>query len=118
MSEADEFWYSDIPFISSADGKRIDWTDAGLTALATLATSFFSSLADTVSTLWQQLIITPVSNATDQYSALVSASTDGIAGLFQFDAAIAFADQTGFIGALVLIAAGGFIVSVAIGRIQ
>jgi len=118
MAPSDEFWSSDLPFISDVDGKRVDWIDVGLAGLGTVATSFFSSWADLVGRFYASLLISPIQTYSGEVVVLIETITGGVAGLFQFGAAIDLARSTGFLGAIVILVAGFLLVSVAIRRFR
>lgn len=52
MSDTSPFSSVDIPFISSGDGKRIDWVDVGLWSLGVVFATFVKHVAETIVTLW------------------------------------------------------------------
>lgn len=118
MVDADRFWQSDIPFISSVEGKRVDWQDVTLAALATLGTSLFSSIADLIATLWETTIIIPLNFTASEYVRLSNTITDGIVGVLDFGPAISIAQDTGLIGSIVIVVIGAYIVSLIIGVIR
>ena len=119
MSEPQsEFWQSGLPFISNAEGKRVDWTDVGLFSIGAVSTSIYTKIAQTIETLWDVVIIERAQDISSAYSGFVEGVFDqGIAAL-SFDAATSLASDTGFIGALVIVAVGGYLIAWVIGVIR
>lgn len=107
-----------MPFISSTQGKRVDWTDVGLWSFGVVLTSLYSNIADTIETLWNVLIIDRAQDISAAYTTYV----DGV--FFQgivaqsFDSATALASDTGLVGAVVIVAVGGYLVASAVGVIR
>lgn len=114
MSKPEEFWQSNIPFISDADGRRIDWTDAGLFSLATVATSFFESLAELIGTLISTTVIAPLDALRGYFVDLAETITTGVVSVVDFSAATSLATEAGFIGGLAIVVAGWLSVSLVI----
>jgi hypothetical protein len=118
MSEPrSDFWNSDLPFISSAADKRVDWIDVGLTALLTVATSYFTSIANVLGALWQTFIITPLEGYADAYESYVSSLLSVGSGALDFTPATEFARDAGLIGSLILITIGAYLIAYVVGRV-
>ncbi|AGF91282.1 hypothetical protein DJ71_09240 [Halorubrum sp. E3] len=118
MSARNDFWDSGLPFISDADGKRVDWTDVGLLGLGTVLTSFFESVADLISELWSVLVIDRLRDLSNAYAGYVEGTFGQVTSGIDTSSAVEFAGETGLVGSLVLIAAGGFLIAWAIGVIR
>ncbi|OYR61155.1 hypothetical protein DJ71_24405 [Halorubrum sp. E3] len=117
MSAHDDFWSSGLPFISDADGKRVDWTDVGLLGLGTVLTSFFSSVADLIATVLDVLIIQRFEDLSAAYSGYVEAVfAQGLIAQ-SFSSATDLASDTGLVGAVVILAAGGYVIAWVVGVI-
>lgn len=112
------FWDSGLPFISNAEDRRVDWTDVGLLGVGTVLTSFFESVADLVATLWDVLVITRLQDLTSAYTNYIQGTFFQVAFGIDTSPAIEFANETGLIGSVVLIAAGGFLIAWVIGVIR
>lgn len=52
MSDTSPFTSVSIPFISSGDGKRIDWVDVGLWSLGVVFATFVRYVAEAAVSLW------------------------------------------------------------------
>ncbi|WP_049982037.1 hypothetical protein [Halorubrum sp. BV1] len=118
MSARDDFWESGLPFISNADGRRVDWTDVGLWSFTVVLTSFFSKVADTVATLWNVLVIDRARDISAAYTGFVdSVFSQGLAAQ-SFSSATGLASDTGLIGAVVIVAAGGYLIALLVGVIR
>lgn len=113
-----DFWESGLPFISSVDGKRVDWTDVGLLSLGTVLTSYFQSVADLVGTLWDVVVIARVQDLTNAYTNYIQGTFVQVVSGIDTSPAIEFASETGLVGSIVLIAAGGFLIAWVIGVIR
>jgi hypothetical protein len=115
MSAREDFWDSGLPFISDSADRRVDWTDVGLLGLGTVLTSFFESVADLVATLWDVIVIDRVNAVADAYTGYVQGTF--VQSIFAIDtsSATSFAAETGLLGSIVLLAAGGFLVAWAVG---
>lgn len=118
MSARDDFWESGLPFISDAESKRVDWTDVGLASAGVVLTSFFSKVADTVATLWNVIIIDRAQDLSAAYTRYVEGVFfQGITSL-SFGDATALAEDTGLIGALVIVLVGGYLIAWVVGVIR
>ena len=115
MSARDDFWDSGLPFISDRADRRVDWTDVGLLGLGTVLTSFFESVADLVATLWDVIVIDRVNAVADAYTGYVQGTFAQSIFAIDFSSATSFATETGLLGSIVLLAAGGFLVAWAVG---
>lgn len=114
MSARDDFWQSGLPFISSAEGRRVDWTDVGLASLGVVLTSVYSNIAATIATLWDVLVIDRANDISTAYTGYVNDLFAGGSEALSFGAARSFASDTGIVGALVLVAAGGYLLAQAV----
>ena len=118
MSEPrSDFWSSDLPFISSAESKRVDWIDVLVTAVLTVATSFFSSAANVLGALWQTIIITPLEGYADAYESYVESLLSAGEGALDFGPATAFASDMGLIGSVIIITIGAYLIAWVVGRV-
>lgn len=114
-----DFWESGLPFISNADGKSVDWTDVGLWSLGVMFTSFFSNVAETVATLWDVLVIDRAQDISAAYTRYVEeVFFQGFISTNSFSSAAEIASDTGLIGALVIVAVGGYLLASVVGVIR
>jgi hypothetical protein len=114
MVDSDRVWNSDIPFIDG-ENKTVDWTQAGLTGVGILLVSLFESIASVTAALWEAFIIGPATTVGSELGTLM-ALVEGISGAaMDFGPAEAFAIDTGLIGAMILVAAGGYLIAFVIG---
>jgi hypothetical protein len=118
MAAREEFWDSGLPFISDAEGKRIDWTDVGVTSLGVVLTSIYSNIAATIATLWQVVVIDRANDISAAYTGYIDDLFNSASAALSFDAGISFARDTGLIGAVVLVAAGGYLIAWVVGVIR
>ena len=113
-----DFWQSGLPFISDADGKKINWIQVSLFGLATILSSFFSSVADVVAKLWNVVIIDRARDISAAYSSYVETIfAEGTAAL-SFANATSLAGDSGLIGAVALVAVGGYLIAWIVGVIR
>lgn len=118
MSARDDFWESGLPFISDRADRRVDWTDVGLLGAGTVLTSFFESFADLVATLWDVVVIARVQDLSNAYTSYIEGTFFQVVTGIDTSSAVEFASETGLVGSVVLLAAGGFLIAWVIGVIR
>ncbi|OYR79441.1 hypothetical protein DJ72_14085, partial [Halorubrum distributum] len=84
----------------------------------TVLTSFFESVADLISELWSVLVIDRLRDLSNAYAGYVEGTFGQVTSGIDTSSAVEFAGETGLVGSLVLIAAGGFLIAWAIGVIR
>ena len=118
MSARDDFWGSGLPFISSAQGKRVDWTDVGLWSITVVLTSIYSNIAATIATLWDVLVIQRVQDISAAYTNYVGTLFDTANSALWFGNATEFASNTGLLGAMAIVLVGGYLIAWIAGVIR
>ncbi len=101
-------WNSGLPFVNQ-DNKSVDWVDVGLSGVAIAATSFFDSVASTIGTTFNALIIEPANQIASESSNLVNLLVSN--ELLSFQPALQFVQDTGLIGSVAVLVAGYFVLS-------
>ena len=118
MSAREDFWESDLPFISDSADRRVDWTDVGLLSLSAVLTSLYNSIANTVAALFDVAII---DRARDLSAALVG-YVEGVfsqgASAVSFSTTVTLAEDIGLIGALAIVLIGAYLLAWAVGVIR
>lgn len=95
----------------------VDWSQAGLAAVGVILTSFFDAVAQVVGTVWETFVIRPATAVAREVSALVSYPLAVLEVRLDFGAAEAFASDSGLIGAIVITAAGGYLLAYLYGQV-
>ena len=107
------------PFLKEKDGSLVlDSGDFGAAALSVILTSFLGGIADVITAIFESLIIGPIESVSDGVTRIIEELLTIPAGVLNWEPAISFAQETGFVGALVLVAVGGYLIALTVEAIR
>jgi hypothetical protein len=89
----------------------VDWIQAALVAIGALLTAFFDAVAQLISQSIQTFVIQPLTTFTNELEKLVGWPFVLLERSLDFETGIALATDTGFIGAIVIVGAGTYVLA-------